>query len=151
MEDLNPQDNPDFIIFDHSCFKELSVTRKWTRFLSIIGFVFLTGMTIIVGLVLSQFFLNANSGFPLLAALPSILLAVVYFFPIYYLSKFSIHSKIALDTASAKSLSDALRYLKLHYTFMGIVVIGVLLIYFFVFLILFGTGGGMNLLNYMKW
>lgn len=149
MENLNPQDNPDLIIFDHSCFKELNVTRKWTRFLSIVGFVLLTGMVIIVGLVLSQFFFRVNGGFPFVAILPSTLLALVYFFPIYYLSQFSIHSKIALDTSSTKSLAEALRYLRLHYTFMGILVIAVLLIYSFGFL-MFGLMGAMNFFNFLR-
>lgn len=145
MENLSPQENPrSSIIFDNSCFKQLNVTRKWTKFLSIVGFVFLTGMTIIVGLVLSQFFSNANSGIPLLAILPSLLLAVVYFFPIYFLSKFSVHSKIALDTSSTKSLSDALRYLKLHYTFMGVLVIAVVALYIVVYAVMIQVSGGLN-------
>lgn len=147
MENLTPQEAPDVIIFDDSCFRQLNVTRKWTKFLSIVGFVFLTFMAIAAGLLLIQFFAFKTSGFPIVALLPVIIMGVLYFFPIYFLSRFSIDSKRALDSSSSKYLAEALRYLKLHYTFVGVLVI-VVLAFYLVVIVASLTSSGINFLNF---
>ena len=62
-------------------------------------------------------------------ALPILLFALLYFFPVYYLLKFSTLSKLAIEGNDSKLLEEAMRYLKMMFKFMGILVIIVLSIY----------------------
>lgn len=148
MENLSPNESPDSIIFNDSCFKQLDVTRKWTRFLSVVGFVFLAFMAIFFLVALTQFFGGGN-WFQVLTIVPLVLMGAVYFFPIYFLSKFSYHSKLALNTFSGESLATALRYLKLHYAYMGVLVIVVLVFYVFAFVML-TTRSGLNVFDVLN-
>jgi hypothetical protein len=136
MENLTPKESPNLIIFDDLCFIQLDVARKWAKFLSIVGFVFLTAMALFSVFMLSQFFYGGIR-FQIMAIFPMILLGAVYFFPIYFLSRFSYYSKRALDTFSGESLAIALRYLKLHYAYMGILLIIILISYLFAFIMMF--------------
>lgn len=149
MENLSPKESPDSIIFDDSCFKQLNVTRKWTKFLSIVGFVFLTFMALFSVLVLSQFF-KGGDRFQIMTVFPMVLLGAIYFFPIYFLSKFSYYSKRALDTFSGELLAKALRYLKLHYAYMGILLIIVLIGYLVAFVVVITVSGGPGVFNFFK-
>ncbi|HMV08917.1 MAG TPA: DUF5362 family protein [Cyclobacteriaceae bacterium] len=56
-------------------------------------------------------------------------MAVLYFFPIYYLFQFSSKIKAALQTQSSELLEQAFSNLKSHYKFMGILLIIVLGLY----------------------
>ncbi|PRY55613.1 hypothetical protein B0I27_101587 [Arcticibacter pallidicorallinus] len=132
MENLSPNESPGSINFNDSCFRQLDVTRKWTRFLSVVGFVFLVFMAVFFLVALTQFFGGGN-WFQVLTIVPLVLMGAVYFFPIYFLSKFSYHSKLALNTFSGESLATALRYLKLHYVYMGVLLIIVIFGYLVAF------------------
>ena len=59
----------------------------------------------------------------LLQVVPLMMMGVIYFFPIFYLWKFSKHSKESLANNDSLKLSLALRYLKLHYKFMAILIL----------------------------
>lgn len=124
MENLSPQEYPNAISFDNVCIKHLKSTCKWTKFLSLLGFIFITFSVITVGLFATQ---HGN----ILAILPLSLIVLVYFFPIYYLWQFSMHSKLAIESNSAESLGKAMMFLKRHYMFMGILVIIVITLYLF--------------------
>jgi len=108
-------------------------TRKWTMFLSVLGFIFI-GLMMIAALVV----LTVSSkgfGFGIAFFIMMLIFIVIYFFPIYYLFKFSELSKIALSTKDNSQLTNALMYLKKHYQYMGILtIIGLsfyLLMFFF--------------------
>jgi len=145
MENFAFQESPDPITFDTSCIKQLDKTRKWTKFLSIVGFTFLALISIVS--ILAILFTSRNSGgfLPGLAIAPAVLLVFVYFPPLYFLNKFSSHSKAAIDNSSGQSLAAALRYLKLHYTFMGILVIVVLTFYLIAAIVFFSTSRGFHM------
>jgi len=106
----------------------LEATRKWTLFLSILGFVFIGLM-----LLMSVFFLSIFRGIglplelpttlPMFSIIPMLIVMVIYFFPIFYLFQFSRFSKIAVANRDEASLARALKFLKLHYQFMGILAI----------------------------
>jgi hypothetical protein len=126
MENLSPQKEPEAIIFGSECIEHLRSTRKWTKFLSLLGFLFIGVAVIIAGLITMQFFNNTSS---ILAILPMCLLALLYFFPIYYLWQFSVHSKAAIESNETESLGKAMKYLNRHYVFMGILVIIMIVCY----------------------
>ncbi|MGE0077398.1 MAG: hypothetical protein AB7S48_06035 [Bacteroidales bacterium] len=114
-------------------------TRKWTMFLSILGFVFI-GLMMLAAL--SILFVGGKGMLYGIGFLGIMLIFIaIYFFPIYYLFKFSELSKEALSSRSSELMSNALMYLKKHYQFMGIFTIVILGIYLLViiFAVIAGT------------
>ncbi len=112
----------------------LKESAGWTKFISIVGFVFL-GLLVIVALFAGSFIgaaMQASGMAALGGAFITILylaMAVLYFFPIYYLFQFSSKMKAALQTQSSELLEQAFGNLKSHYKFMGILLIIVLALY----------------------
>ncbi|HBC78855.1 MAG TPA: hypothetical protein DEO60_02145 [Bacteroidales bacterium] len=116
-------------ILDH-----LNSTRKWTTFLAILGFIFL-GLILIAGLATS-FFLStfktteANMGIPeSIIILLIIIVGFIYFFPVFFLLRFSRNMRDAIQNLDQKKLLKGFRNLRLYFTYIGILVIVVLTIY----------------------
>lgn len=128
----NTEINKQSIEIDHEGLAHLFETRKWTMFLSILGFVFI-GLMILLSLAM----LSIGSKGPIngmFLFIMMLLMTGIYFFPIYYLFKFSALSKVALANSDSKMMSNALLYLKKHYRFMGIIAIVIVAIYALIFL-----------------
>lgn len=112
----------------------LKESAGWTKFISIVGFVFL-GLLVIFALFAGSLLGAAmeSSGLAMMGgAFLTVLylaLAALYFFPIYYLFQFSSKMKAALQTQSSELLEQAFSNLKSHYKFMGIFMIIVLALY----------------------
>lgn len=112
----------------------LKESAGWTKFISIVGFVFL-GILVIVALFAGSIIGAAmqSSGMEMMGgAFITVLylaMAVLYFFPIYYLFQFSSKMKAALAQQSSALLEEAFSNLKSHYKFMGILLVIVLAIY----------------------
>lgn len=106
----------------------LEASRKWTLFLSIMGFVFI-GIMLLTPFLFFRFFRMAElptafpMAFSMFSMIPLLILMVIYFFPFYYLLQFSRYSRLAILNLDDASLAKALKYLKLHYQFMGVLVI----------------------------
>jgi hypothetical protein len=127
--------------FDEEAIKELKEIRKWANMLSVCGFIFI-GLIVILG---SGYFIYIMMNFdvPEVASLrvaPLLLLGSVYFFPVYYLFRFSVYAKRALLEFDNKNLNVSLRYLKLHYRYMGILLILIFFFYLVAGVILFFKG-----------
>ncbi|WP_421920241.1 DUF5362 family protein [Marinifilum sp.] len=124
----------------------LNETRKWTIFLSILGFIFL-GLLVVASLFMSTIYnliVPGEMPFPGMGAGVGIfylLMGLLYFFPIYYLYKFSTYSKKAIYNEDKDQLSLAFRYLKSHYKFIGVFTIVMLSIYILIFLVALVVGG----------
>jgi len=65
--------------------------------------------------------------------------AVIYYVPMFYLLKFSTLSKNAIANLDASGLTQAFKYLKSYWVYLGILVIIVLAIYLLIFLIAGGA------------
>lgn len=122
---------------NHESLAYLSETRKWTLFLSILGFIFV-GFLVIgsfsVGAWVSMF--GATLGIPLPGASVIVLyliLALIYFFPIYYLYKFGSLTKRGIAEMDNATITLGFKNLKSHYKYVGILTIVLLSIYFLVF------------------
>lgn len=120
------------LFMDEKSQKFLDETRKWTMFLAIIGFIFI-GLIVLMGLIfglVGSFFGSYLGGFERIAILlVYILIGVLYFFPIYYLMKFSINMKNAIQQGKQQELTSAFEFLKSHYKFIGILTIVALSLY----------------------
>ena len=114
---------------DNIAIEQLAGTRKWTFFLAIGGFS-IVGLLMIIFIGLSATSTSSFSGMmPGLAFIPMLIISSIYFFPLYFLYQFSRWSKIAISDKDTYALSESLRYLKMHFKFMGILFIIILGIY----------------------
>ncbi|HVN59035.1 MAG TPA: hypothetical protein VMT63_12100 [Bacteroidales bacterium] len=131
----------------------LETARKWTMFLAILGFIFL-GLLLIGSLVLGTFMRSLTSGMSnmegmegmgsmraaggmasILFFIVMLIMAVIYFFPLFYLLKFSIHSKKAVATCDPNEMTLAFKFIKSYWKYLGILVIILLAVYLIIFLI----------------
>jgi len=107
----------------------------WTYFLSIIGFIFV-GLLVLIAVFASSIYNNMaqfsqelpfNVGLFMTAVY--VIVALIYFFPILFLFKFSKRLKSALKSKEDEELASALEMLKSHYKFVGVFTIIVLSLY----------------------
>lgn len=112
----------------------LESTRKWTLFLSIVGFIFI-GLLLLMGLVMIGTFSMISAFYPIpgfAVFIIYLIFAAVYFFPILYLYKFSFKMRMAIEQKNSQYAEEAFRYQKMMYKFLGILTIVILCIYPFV-------------------
>jgi len=108
----------------------LSEARKWAKFIAIISFIgigILVISGIVMGLVMDTLTSAAGQApLPFSGSIFMILyliVAVIYFFPVYYLFRFSEAMGNALASGSEDVLTSAFQYLKSHYKYIGILII----------------------------
>ena len=109
----------------------LKESAKWSMFLAIMGFIGI-GFMVLAALAMGVFF-SARMSFPFGGFLSGIyiLMAVLYFFPIYYLYKYATDIKTSLSENDEEGLATALGYLKSHHKFLGISIIVIISLYIF--------------------
>jgi NADH:ubiquinone oxidoreductase subunit 3 (subunit A) len=131
----------------------LNTTRKWTMFFAILGFIFL-GLMLIVGLLAGSFVnlftskmsgmqgmegmegVKAAGGFTsVLIFIMLLVIAVIYFFPVLYLLRFSRHTSKALANFDSNEMQLAFKNMKSYWKYIGILIIIMLVIYLIVFLV----------------
>ncbi|HEX2534502.1 MAG TPA: DUF5362 family protein [Chitinophagaceae bacterium] len=118
----------------------LTETVKWSRFLSIVGFI-LCALMALLGLSFGAFmsYFGSGAGNPEAAAVATaggltstitlILIAVLYFFPCLYLYRFSVRMRHALNGNSQQDLNDSFSNLRAAFRFVGIITMVVLALY----------------------
>jgi membrane-anchored glycerophosphoryl diester phosphodiesterase (GDPDase) len=127
----------------------LKETAKWSYFLSIMGFVGI-GFMVVLALFIGTIF-SAISGLSGTANSMGVLetgfisglylvIALVYFFPIYYLFQFSTKMKKAFKSNDIDLINSSFEYLKSHYKFVGVVTLVFVILY--VLIILFSILAG---------
>jgi len=119
----------------------LNTTRKWTMFLAILGFIgigVLLGAGVVTGLFLTVFNTTETQlGFPESIIFVIVMfLAIVYFFPVFYLFRFSKNTSEAVRTYDKMKLHEAFWNLRAYYLYIGILVVVVLAIYIIFFIAL---------------
>ncbi len=130
----NVMDSDNSLVISSQASGYLSETRKWSKFLSILGFIFV-GFAVIAAFFMGTVFSTIGaetpgaSGMGVGMTVLYLLMAVLYFFPVYYLYKFSGKMKIALLGRKGLDLDEAFKNLKSHYKFVGIMMIVMLCLY----------------------
>lgn len=119
----------------------LNTIRKWTLFLSLLGFAVVTlGIIILLAMTFFLALGNLDENFPagpfspFLIFVVALLVCFVYFFPLYYLYKFSRVAHTVILTKDPATLTTALRYLKNHYIVIGTLTIAGIVLYVLFFL-----------------
>jgi hypothetical protein len=142
--DSNPEIRK--IEIDQATLKHLNTLRKWTMFLAVTGFIF-WGLIIILGLITGTFLTAFNlSGktqeIPDAVVIAAFIgLALITFFPVLFLFRFSKHSSNAVSTLDSKELHKAIKYLKRYFIYIGfLLLIGISA--YIAGLILAGTSAG---------
>ena len=117
--------------------KDLNTIRKWTMFLSIIGFTgtvsfLITGL--FTGVFLSVFDTNdVSPGLPdWLTFIVILVMTLVFLFPVLYLFRFSKLTAEAVKTRDKLKFKNALRNLKRFFVLTGILIITAIAVYLFV-------------------
>ncbi len=143
-EQQNPNDYPGMILTEESK-HYLVQTAKWARFLAIVGFV-MVGFLVIVAFFAGAFLAALDSdeelsaiGTGSLTAL-YLVLAIVYFFPVWYLFRFANRTREAIKDEDSELLAAGLEQLKACIKFVGILTIIVLVFYFLAIFALLFTG-----------
>ncbi|MBF6608875.1 MAG: hypothetical protein ITG00_09080 [Flavobacterium sp.] len=109
--------------------KYLEEIAKWSRFLSVAGYIGLAFL-LLLGLV-SGIFLTSSAD-----VVTGIFVIVfysafvsVYIFPVFYLYRFSTKVKNALQLSDSQELAESFGYLKSHYKFLAIASIIIISLY----------------------
>lgn len=131
-------------------------TAKWTKFLSIVGFIF-SGFTVIFAFgasaMLSSMGAAMGPAAGMLGALGGgfitviyLLIALMYFYPSLLMFKYSGAAKKAILFADQASLSVAMSKMKSIFKFWGILTIVLLALYLIVilFAVVIGAGAAMG-------
>lgn len=128
------------IEIEQETLNQLNSTRKWAMFLAIIGFIFL-GLILIIGLLAGTFltaFSTGQKGLGIpdsLMFVPILLMAIVYFFPVLFLFRFSKHTSHAIRNLDKLEFHKAIKNLKAYFAYIGILIIIVLSLYIVVLII----------------
>lgn len=103
-------------------------TSKWAKFLSIISFISL-GLIGLVGLVVTIMSAITNQIGLTIVGVIYLILPVLYFFPTFYLFRFSVRLKAAIEQSDAMVLEEGFENLKSLFKFVGVFTIVVLSMY----------------------
>jgi hypothetical protein len=127
----------------------LNATRKWTMFLSVLGFIFL-GLLIVAGIATNTFLSafkteEVNLGIPeSFLLILFIVISVIYFFPVFYLFRFSRSARDAVQNRDIKKMEKALKNLRIYFTYIGVMAIIVISIY------LLALAAGISSMSFLK-
>ena len=102
----------------------LNTIRKWTYFLSVLGFIMMGFVVIFgfsIGFIMEKFIGDIGDSYAYgVMGFVYVVMAVIYFFPILYLYRFSTNARKSLEQNDSDALTSAFRFLKDHYVYMGI-------------------------------
>lgn len=122
-------------------------TTRWTKFLSILGFIGI-GMMILglFAMMLMGSALTAFGGgmaaFGMIGfTIFFVIIIGLYCYPIYALWKFTTHMKTGLNTNNQEQITEGFRYQKNMYRYMGI--LAIIFMSFYLLGIIFGGLGSM--------
>ncbi|MDP9041061.1 MAG: DUF5362 family protein [Bacteroidota bacterium] len=124
---------------DQPSINYLSEAARWSRFLSVIGFIY-CGLIVILGLFFGSLMTHMMPGMGNDATMPAMIsssffgfffitMGLIMFFPALYLYNFSTKIRRAIANNDQPLLTDALKNLKSFFKFYGILVVVVLSFY----------------------
>jgi hypothetical protein len=125
---MEPTNSQTKLEFSEAIIQNLDAARKWAMFLSIAGFVFIGIMVVFgfsIGFIFKAFDPEADMpGFPMfIFGFFYLVMAVIYFFPILFLFRFSFYTKKSILENDNSALVVAFNNLKSHYAFIGILMV----------------------------
>ncbi|WP_163381275.1 hypothetical protein [Cyclobacterium sp. SYSU L10401] len=133
MENIEKNETENALPLGNEIRNYLLETSKWGKFLAIVGYIGI-GLFVLLALVMlvgvSYFNPGINNGLDMRGVgLIYIAIAVVYYFPINYLHRFSKEMKLGVIGNDQQSVASGFENLKSLFKFMGIFTIITLSIY----------------------
>jgi hypothetical protein len=125
------------LLLDRQGQEALLGSAKWSLFLAVMGFIGIALM-VLVGIFMSVAMsaipdgLGDNSPFAMIRGYLSIfyiIMAALYFPPVYYLYKYATGMKNGIASQDTVSVSEALVALKSHHKFLGVSIIVIFSLY----------------------
>lgn len=120
----------------------LKEAAKWAYFLSILGYIGI-GLIVLAAIfagTLFAFMSNMSREMGHIGSLGGsfitalyLIIAALYFFPIYYLNRFASNLRDAFRDNDSETLAKSFEYLKSHYKFIGILAVITLCFYALIF------------------
>jgi Zn-dependent protease with chaperone function len=128
----------------HAYLREIA---RWARFLAISGFVF-SGLLIVIGVASGVLFASVlgdlntqNTATGVSMVIGYVFLAVMNFFPFFFLNKFAVRMQAALQNSEQHNLSVAFSNLKICFQIVGILtIISLVGVGFMIVALLIGLG-----------
>jgi len=124
----------------------LQESAKWSKILAIIGFVGI-GIMVVVAFFMGIIATFVSPEVSAMRSFPSgiftilyLLMAGIYYLPVYYLYKYATDTKKALVSNDSELLEAGLEKLKSHHKFLGIMMLVLLSIYALLFVIAIFAG-----------
>ncbi|HUX54853.1 MAG TPA: hypothetical protein VMV56_10590 [Williamwhitmania sp.] len=144
-----PTVEPDGLMLKETTLRHIDTIRKWALFFSILGFIMigLLGLGFVIVLVGStalSIYSGMAGGMMVGFAFLYLIFIAIYFFPIYYLFKFSDTIKRALATRNQDDAEVGFGYLMKHFRYVGILTIVILSIYLLIFVAVFVFAAAMG-------
>lgn len=123
--------------------KYILEAARWATFLGVAGFIMI-GLLVVLSFSVGSILESLPEGYlggisPRFFSFFYLLVAGVYFIPVYFLFQFGVKTKQAFERDDIGTLTFALKKLRSHYKFIGILFIIAVLFYFL--LILLGAFG----------
>jgi hypothetical protein len=122
----------------------LTESARWGKFLAIMGFI-LCGFMVIIAFFIPVFLTqlppyntmssDLSSGMKVGMTIVYLILALLFFFPCFYLYKFSVKMQSAAKTVSQDNFEESLMNLKSMFKFYGIFTIIILSFYALAFIV----------------
>ncbi|MEI7676737.1 MAG: hypothetical protein WCJ03_08160 [Bacteroidales bacterium] len=119
----NKEKTIDTLVFNEEVKVYVLEITKWTKFLSILGFI---GISVMAAVGIFMLFDNHRYGY---AGLIFLIINLIYFIPINYLLRFALNTKEGVEKDNQNLLIYGISSLKSHYKFVGIMAIVVLSFY----------------------
>lgn len=114
----------------------LDTIWRWASFFSVLGFLFIALIILLgvaIGFILSVFDNGTlGSSVKYLIMILYVIIGAVYFFPVLYLFRFSSWTKKAINNKSSLDFSLALKNLKSHFQYVGIMTLVLFGLYFLI-------------------
>ena len=148
----SPEQNQEPTLFgfgiDQASRSHLWEAAKWAKFLAIVGFI-MCGLIALIGIFAGSIFSSMTTkydddyggasalggGMGIFMILMYVGIAVIYFFPCFFLLRFANHMKNALNTDDQVTLNTSFQNLKIMFRYVGIVTI--IIISFYILALLF--------------
>lgn len=132
------------IILNAETINFLDTARKWSMFIAILGFIGLAmALLVSAGVIIIISFIPNETipfGIGILLSFVYLVIAVLYFFPVLYLYRFSDMAGKAAKSLDSLDLQKAILNLKSHYKFLGIMIISVFALYPVIIVVAIVTG-----------
>ncbi len=155
LDDSVPSDS---LVLTQDVKSYLLETAKWSKLLSIVGFVMIAFVVIaavfaglFMGTMMSSMTEDLGGAGGALGGvgvtIMYLLIALLYYFPLMYLYKFSSKMKTAITDNNQEQLSESFKNLKSCYKFIGILTLITVILYGLIFVFALIGGAGAFLLS----